>query len=67
MCEYSSCEVYSQASISDTEGVDLNSCIGRSLKPYSYITGDLTGLVMSGSSILIVGAPDRVEAGAARP
>jgi hypothetical protein len=37
MCEYSSREVYSQASISDTKGVYLNSCIGRGLKPYSYI------------------------------
>ena len=37
MCEYSSREVYSQASISDTKGVDLNSCIGRGLKPYSDI------------------------------
>jgi hypothetical protein len=33
MCEYSSRDVYSQASISDTKGVDLNSCIGRGLKP----------------------------------
>jgi hypothetical protein len=31
------------------------------------LTGDLTALVMSGSSILIVGAPDRVGAGAACP
>src|SRR5947207_1142021 len=37
MCEYSSREVYSQPSISDTKGVDLNSCIGRGLKPDSYI------------------------------
>jgi hypothetical protein len=37
MCEYSSRDVYSQASISDTKGIDLNSCIGRGLKPYSDI------------------------------
>ena len=29
------------------------------------LTGDLTGLVMSGASMLIVGAPGRVAAGAA--
>jgi hypothetical protein len=29
------------------------------------LTGDLTGLVMSGASMLIVGAPGRVGAGAA--
>jgi hypothetical protein len=37
MCEYSSRDIYPQASISDTKGIDLNSCIGRGLKPYSYI------------------------------
>jgi len=37
MCKYSSREVYAQATISDTKGVDLNSCIGGGLKPYSDI------------------------------
>jgi hypothetical protein len=37
MSEYSSREVYSQPSVSDTKGVDLNSCVGRGLKPYSDI------------------------------
>src|SRR5215472_195225 len=37
MREYSSREVNSQASISDTKSVDLNSGIGRSLKPYADI------------------------------
>ena len=37
MCEYSSRDVYSQESISDTKAVDRNSCIGRGLKTYTDI------------------------------